>query len=295
MTPASHSTGSAASTVPGLALSMESSFLGFYAHAGFCAALAERGIRPSHVSGSSSGALVAALLAAGFDSAGIRDVLFDRAFLRSFWEASSFLRGLGMSFWVRGAHGLSSAARTRKWLDKVFANKAPRLEDCTAARPYIAVANLSTLTTEILTSGPTAASILASCAFPVLVAAQPLETGLCWDGGVADSCPFVHFAEMPEIHTVVTHHIVHGPEVADPWRAPGYRPRISEIFGRGHQLITNELQMLKTRRMEDAGKRLLPATTRISRPNLFSRRASLERCYAAGQETGALFQMPVMP
>lgn len=50
---------------PRVGLCLNSSFLGYFAHAGFLRALTELGIRPVAVSGASAGALVSGLFAAG--------------------------------------------------------------------------------------------------------------------------------------------------------------------------------------------------------------------------------------
>src|SRR4051794_35000199 len=48
-----------------VAVCLNSSFLGLYAHAGFMRGLEEIGVRPAALSGASAGALVAGFLAAG--------------------------------------------------------------------------------------------------------------------------------------------------------------------------------------------------------------------------------------
>ena len=51
----------------GVALCLNSSFLGFFAHAGFLDALTGLGVRPVAISGASAGALVAGAHAAGLE------------------------------------------------------------------------------------------------------------------------------------------------------------------------------------------------------------------------------------
>lgn len=272
----------------GLALSMESSFLGFFAHAGFLRSLRAAGIRPAFYAGASSGSLLAVLAGAGYDDAEIRALIFDPAFKYSFWEPSSFARMIGMTFWLRGATGFTSGARTRRYLLRAFAGRAERLEDCRHGEVSVAVANLTRLRTEILTRGEAAAAVVASCAFPCLVAPQAMENGHCWDGGIANSCPILHYAEDPRVRTVIAHHIRHPGRETD-WTAPGFRPRISDTIGRGHELITRELREFHLRALAASGKELLRVRTIAARPGPLAGRALLEKCYQAGVESGEKF------
>ena len=57
----------------GLALS--AGFFGFYAHAGMLAALEQAGLAPAAVSGSSAGAMIGAMFAAGVDAADVAGIL----------------------------------------------------------------------------------------------------------------------------------------------------------------------------------------------------------------------------
>jgi NTE family protein len=270
---------------PALAVSLESSFFGFYAHAGFCAGLEAASIRPAVYSGASSGAMVAALMGAGFSTDEVRELLFSKKFRLSFLEWRSVWMGIAMTFWLRGAHGLCNFKRARPLLQAHFAKKASRLENCSAPRAFIAVADLSEMKSRILDTGDIVEAVLASCSFPVLVGAQQFQGNYCWDGGLADSCPIAHYAEMPEITTIATHSIQHGADAPDPWKCPGARPRISELFGRGHQLITNELQAYQRAAVLAKGKTLTQMTTHTARPHMLASTRKLENCYSQGYET----------
>lgn len=274
--------------IPGLALSLESSFLGFFAHAGFLGALIEAGLRPRHIAGASSGAIIAVLAGAGFDTAEIRKVIFDPVFRRSFWEWGSFPRMMGMTLWLRGATGFTSARKTIRYFESMLRDRAPRLEDATHARVAVAVANLTANRTEILTEGDAAKAIIASCAFPILVCPQKLGGDWFWDGGLADSCPFAHYAMDAEVGTIIAHHLDH-PDHVERWGVPGFVPRISDAFGRAHALITRELREYHVATVRAAGKRLLPVTTMVTRPGIFAGNKVLEKCYEDGWKSGADF------
>ncbi len=275
--------------IPGLALSLESSFFGFYAHAGFAAALMEKGIRPSFLTGASAGSLLAVLLAAGFTTEEIRNIIFSPRFKWGFWEAKSFARGMAMSFHLPAVSGLSSGRHAVKHLAEVLREKAPRLEDTKHGEVSVAVANLNTLRTQILTHGDSAGAIVASCAVPLLIAPQKIAGHHLSDGGLANSSPFLHYAEDPRVDTIITHHIRHTGRL-DAWEKPGFRPRISDTLSRGHLLITEEIHRLHLEKMRTAGKKMLPVTTVTDRPGLFSGKKLQEKCYELGRKSGEVFR-----
>ena len=87
-------------------LVMSSGFFGFFAHAGMVSVLEEEGLFPSRVAGSSAGALVGGLWAAGVPAARIREEL--RGLRREhFWD-------------VRPGLGLLRGARFRSLLERVL-------------------------------------------------------------------------------------------------------------------------------------------------------------------------------
>lgn len=270
----------------GLALSLESSFFGFYAHAGFAAGLLEGGIRPQFFSGSSAGSMIAVFLAAGFSTEEIRNIIFSRKFKWSFWELKSFARGIAMMLYWPGVAGLTSFRHAEKYLSNLLKDRAPNLEDCKNGEISVPVANLKLLRTEILTRGSSSAAILASCAVPCLVAPQKLPSGYCWDGGIANSSPFLHYAGDDRVKTIITHHIRHL-EAADPWDHPDFKPRISDTLSRGHYLIAAEFHRLHLNEMRTSGKRMIPVTTSTERPGLFSSGTVQIRCYDIGFKKGS--------
>src|SRR5262245_21144563 len=66
-------------------LALSSGFFGFYAHTGFVAVLEREGLPPDRVTGSSAGALVAGLWAAGLDAPAIEAEL-RRLRRADFWD-----------------------------------------------------------------------------------------------------------------------------------------------------------------------------------------------------------------
>jgi NTE family protein len=150
-------------------LGLSSGFFGFFAHAGVVAVLEEEGLRPARIVGSSAGALVGALWAAGLPAARLRDelLLLRREHFWDPWPGAGLLRG--RLFRAR----LEAMLPVRTF------------EECPTPLALSAFDVLA-LRTAVLRSGPLAPAVHASCAAPVLF--QPVRIGarLYSDGGVLD-------------------------------------------------------------------------------------------------------------
>jgi NTE family protein len=150
-------------------LGLSSGFFGFFAHAGVVSVLEAEGLRPARIVGSSAGALVGGLWAAGVPAARIAEELL--ALRRAhFWDPWP---GLGL---LRG----------RLFRERLVAMlPVATFEAC---RTPLAVSAYDVLgrRTAVLDRGPLAPAIHASCAAPVLF--QPVRVGgrIYSDGGVLD-------------------------------------------------------------------------------------------------------------
>jgi predicted acylesterase/phospholipase RssA len=144
-----------------------------------------------------------------------------------------------------------------------------RIEDLRAPRLSIPVTNLSGCASEILSKGPLAEAILASCAVPVLFNAVRIDRNYYWDGGLANSLPVEHLCDDPGIHTVILHHVTHGSEHG----ARGLRgaPSIAQAFNVTHQVVNDQIYRLSCDKLEAAGKRVIYCETRTRRPSLLRR------------------------
>lgn len=175
-------------------LGLSSGFFGFFAHAGLVAVLEEEGLLPAALCGSSAGALVGGLWAAGLPAGRIQEELL--ALRRAdFWDPAP---GLGL---LRGR-------RFRARLEAVL--PAATFEAC--RRPVaLSVYDLRARRTVVLRSGPLAAAIHASCAAPVLF--QPVRIGgrAYLDGGVRDRHGL---AGLPAGARTLYHHLTS----RSPWR-----------------------------------------------------------------------------
>jgi NTE family protein len=151
----------------GLALS--SGFFGFFAHTGVLAALLDAGLTPARVSGSSAGALVGGLWAAGLEMDDARRTLA-RLTRDAFWDPApglGLLRGRKLRSLLEGLLPERTFGRTRVPL-------------------AISVYDLLTRKTAVIHDGDIAPAIHASCAVPLMF--HPVRIGgrFYVDGGVAD-------------------------------------------------------------------------------------------------------------
>ncbi len=196
-------------------LAMSSGFFGFYAHTGMLSALTARGLTPSHVGGSSAGALVAGAWAAGLSPDALADVLLglERA---HFWDPSP---GLGL------LAGRKFDALLRDILPFTAIERCPvpmhlSVFDILARRTVVVgrgAPPADALIARRHGAGPTSwdlpHAIRASCAVPGMF--QPVWIGRrpYWDGGILDRPGIVG---MPAGRTLF-HHL----SSRSPWRRAG--------------------------------------------------------------------------
>jgi NTE family protein len=150
-------------------LGLSSGFFGFFAHAGVVSVLEEEGLLPARVLGSSAGALVGGLWAAGVPARRIRDELLAlrRADFWDPWPGPGLLRGRLL----------------RKRLERLL--PVATFERC---RLPLAVSayDVGSRRTVVLRSGPLSPALHASCAVPLLFHPVRIGAGRYADGGVLD-------------------------------------------------------------------------------------------------------------
>ena len=189
------------------ALGMSSGFFSFFAHAGMLSALEHEGLLPMRISGSSAGALVGGLWAAGLGS---NDLFRELRRLRrqDFWDP-------------RPGPGLLRGRRFRQRLEALLPQ--PRFE---GTRVPLAVSSFDVvaLRTRVLDRGDLARAICASCAVPGLFHPVWVDGRPNLDGGIADR---PGLRGMPTSVRLLHHHIA----ARSPWRLPG---------GRGMRVPTRE-------------------------------------------------------
>lgn len=264
-----------------VAVCLNSSFLGFYAHSGFMQGLEEMGVHPAAVSGASAGALVAGFLAAGKSAAETTAHFLQSDLRRTLLDWGVPWRAFGTMANRPGFTGAVSTAGALRLLRTHLGDR--RIEDCSAPRLALSVTNLTAARSEIITGGPLAEFILASGAFPGLFAAREIEGAHYWDGGIANPLPFDPWLTDPEIDTILVHTVVNPLEINV--RDGARRLNVAGAFNLSHQIICDELLRWKTEAARLAGKRLLFLRTEAPRPGLMNAHRIGPRCVAAGLDT----------
>jgi len=175
-------------------VTMSSGFFGFFAHTGVMTALEDAGLLPQRISGSSAGALVGGLWAAGASATTIRDEL-SRLRREDFWD-------------MKLGPGLLAGKLFRSRLEALLPTQ--QFETC---RVPLAVSVYDVLSrkTRVLASGQLAPAIQASCTVPALFHPVWLEGRPLLDGGILDR-PGI--AGMPEGERLLYHHLA----ARSPWR-----------------------------------------------------------------------------
>lgn len=187
-----------------VAVIFSSGFFGFYAHAGFLAALRESGIRPAAWAGTSAGAIIAALAASGTDDERIKGFLFSLK-KGDFWDpqpAASMLIALMRGF--RGFGGYLKGERFLSLLREVLPVKS--FEECKVPL-FVAATDLTLRREKVFSRGDLPRAVCASCAVPMLFSPVEIDGSLLVDGGVTSKAPIkaVIAAERPDI--LIIHYI----------------------------------------------------------------------------------------
>ncbi len=157
-------------------LALASGFFGFYHHAGVLKALVSRGIEPSMVTGTSAGAIVAAMYAAGLNPEEVACRLLEVE-RKQFWDMQWPLSSDGF--------GLLSGVAFGALLSRIL--PVHSFEKC-AIPSAMGVYNMENGRTEHLNSGSMISGVRASCAVPYLF--KPVRVGdrCYWDEVLGDQC-----------------------------------------------------------------------------------------------------------
>lgn len=161
------------------------------AHVGVLQVLAERGIRPGIVTGTSSGALVGAVYAGGMDGQAI-----ERIARRFRWNR--------IAAWsVKPRWGLLDTTVVTDALHRLYGHD-PRIEDL--PRRFGAVAtDLRTRRAVIIDRGPLSAALRATIAVPGLLPPVRLGGRLLADGGMVDNVPHSAARTLGADRVIVVH------------------------------------------------------------------------------------------
>ncbi|MGC4116862.1 MAG: patatin-like phospholipase family protein [Myxococcales bacterium] len=179
---------------------LSAGYFGFFGHAGFLQALSEAGIVPSCFSGTSAGALVGAMAAAGMSGVDVVERL-RRLERKDFWDPDPL--GILSGANAHGATGLLAGRKLRRMLEREL---PARFEDL--RHPLVVVAaNLTRNAPEAFDRGELPPVVHASCAYPGMFRAAEVGGELYWDGGLLDKAPALalHRAQKPDV--VLVHYL----------------------------------------------------------------------------------------
>jgi len=189
---------------PRIAIVLSAGYFGFFAHAGFMLAIEELGIDYCAISGSSAGAIVAALHASGVPAGEIVDMLTSVR-RRDIWDSTGITgiagallrRGRGWTGWLKGN-------RFEELMERHL--RAKTFEACPRAL-YITALNLTRGEDETFVSGTIADKVRASCGYPFLMSPRSLNGCEYWDGGFLAKVPLEAMLESEQPHRVIVHHL----------------------------------------------------------------------------------------
>lgn len=186
------------------ALTFNSAFFGFYAHAGFAKGLSEIGFHPSKITGCSSGALIGSLVAAGVPVDTMTDLILNLR-KKDFWEGNlvtNFVKPIRKG--LKNYSGILSGRKIKGLLKPYLGHK--KIEDLPIPMG-ISVSNITKQTRELKTKGDLIDRILASMTFPFLFEIQKLGEEEFIDGGVADQEPIKELILDKSIRKIVVHSV----------------------------------------------------------------------------------------
>jgi NTE family protein len=144
-----------------------------FAHLGVLKALREKGIEPEIFSGTSAGAIVAALLAAKINP----DTIMETMNEINITDAAK----LNLD-----KRGLASLENLKNLMDEIL--KGKNFSDL-AFPLYLCVSNLNTGKVEYMNSGNVAVAVQASASIPILFSPVEINGQLYVDGGLLDNVP----------------------------------------------------------------------------------------------------------
>jgi len=199
-----------------LGVVLSAGYFGFYGHAGFLQALDDAGVAPDCWAGTSAGALVGAMAAAGRRGDEVVERLC-RLRREDFWDPDP----LGVLAEGHGATGLLAGRKLRGLLERELPARFEQLR-----RPCVVVAaNLTRNEPQAFEAGELPAAVQASCAYPGLFRAARVGGELFWDGGLLDKAPLLalHRAQRPEV--VLVHYLPSRASARPPARGWGAWPR----------------------------------------------------------------------
>ncbi|MFK7909690.1 MAG: patatin-like phospholipase family protein [Akkermansiaceae bacterium] len=258
-----------------IAVSLQSSFLGFFAHAGFINALTASGIYPQKISGSSAGALVAAAYASGLQGNALRDYILNPKLQGSFREWSAILRiPLVMAFYH--GHGFVTGKKATRYLRETL--PVGMIEDTPLAELSISVSNLTEQRGEIVHQGEIAPYVVASCAAAPVIRSQEIDGQHFIDGGFTDESPFEQWLDDPDIDTIIIHRIGDADEQPS---SLGLRSNYISCYAAMHHVTADKMLEYRLEAAAARNKKIIIHETKAHRTGLLPSSELTQKNYDA--------------
>ncbi|TQE73538.1 patatin-like phospholipase family protein [Leptospira noguchii] len=232
------------------ALTFNSAFFGFYAHAGFAKGLSEIGFYPSKITGCSSGALIGSLVAAGIPIDTITNLILNLK-KKDFWEGNlvtNFVKPIRKG--LKNYSGILSGKKVKELLKPHLGNK--KIEELSIPMG-ISVSNITKQIRELKTKGDLVDQILASMTFPFLFEIQKLGEEEFIDGGVADQEPIKELILDKSVRKIVIHSVLTKKDHSE--------KAMIRAFHSSVQIIENETRELKELLAKHYKKQILRVET----------------------------------
>ncbi len=167
-----------------IGLVLSAGYFGFYGHAGFLKGLAAAGVKPAAYAGTSAGGMVAAFAAAGLALSTLEEVLLKQT-RKNFWDPDP----IGAVKEVRRGHGFTGLLKGDRFRRLLEEHLPVRTFEELPSPLLLVAANLTQGTHEVFTRGELAPRVHATCAYPGLFRAVPIDGNHYWDGGLVDKAP----------------------------------------------------------------------------------------------------------
>jgi len=217
---------------PRLGLALSSGGARGLAHVGVLQVLEEHGIEVHAISGSSMGAYVGSLWAAGFSGKDLEMLASEIHDRRQLWKLADPI--------VPPLTGLFRGLKAKKHLERSLGELAFETLD----RQLLVIAvDIDTKERLVIRKGRISDAVHASCAMPGIIAPVRLEGRRCVDGGVVDPVPAGALRKFSEVDRVIAVSVIPtfseidaglDPEFDDP--VPRHR-RLASAFNRHFNLL----------------------------------------------------------
>lgn len=177
---------------PRLGLALSSGGASGLAHVGVLQVLEENGIEVHAIAGSSMGAYIGALWAAGFSGKALEELAAEMQDRRQLWKLADPI--------FPPVKGLFRGRKARAHLERSLGDL--RFEDLKRRLLVVAV-DIDTKERLVLRRGNVADAVHASCAMPGIVAPVMLGGHRCVDGGVVDPVPTGALRKFADVDRVL--------------------------------------------------------------------------------------------